>query len=485
MMMNLKKIALMAVAAAMPLSYAQQQLPAAGDDNHPAVNETTEQRDLRMDWWRKAKFGMFIHYGLYSGLGGEFRGVQGGAEWIQTNLGLDTETYAAEALPLFQPAPGCAEAWAELAEQAGCRYMVLTSKHHEGFAMFGTDTTDYDSVDAVGRDIVKEFAEAARSRGMRVGLYHSVIDWHHPAYDNTICPDLCYPKNQAAMLAERAIPRDHATYQNYLHTQVRELMTNYGTIDILWWDYSQGAAEGERGWRAPALINMCRELNPGIIMNNRLYAFSGFDASQDGLQLDVRCGDYTTPEKRIPAVGYPGTDWEACMTVGDKWGYNRYDLNIKTPAMVIRQLEQCAARGGNLLLNINPRGDGSVPEYVSRVFRRVGAWMKVNGEAIYGSSPIVDMTLPEGWMCSIVYEDRYLFPPEIVTQNDVELLIPAHQVDTVEPEVLGQPNCKVTVERIELPGEDEPRAFMRFIIPASAWQNAVEGLPVIKLINAN
>jgi alpha-L-fucosidase len=230
---------------------------------------------------------------------------------------------------------------------------------------------------------------------------------------------------------------------------------------------------------------MCRELNPGIIMNNRLYAFSGFDVSQDGLQLDVRCGDYTTPEKRIPAAGYPGTDWESCMTVGDKWGYNRYDLNIKTPAMVIRQLEQCAARGGNLLLNINPRGDGSVPEYVSRVFRRVGAWMKVNGEAIYGSSPIVDMTLPEGWMCSIVYEDRYLFPPEIVTQNDVELLIPAHQVDTVEPEVLGQPNCKVTVGRIELPGEDEPRAFMRFIIPASAWQNAVEGLPVIKLINAN
>ncbi len=373
----------------------------------------------------------------------------------------------------------------QLAKKAGMGYIVITSKHHEGFAMFGTDTTDYDSVDAVGRDIVKEFAEAARSRGMRVGLYHSVIDWHHPAYDNTICPDLCYPKNQASMLAERGIPRDHATYQNYLHTQVRELMTNYGTIDILWWDYSQGAAEGERGWRAPALINMCRELNPGIIMNNRLYAFSGFDVSQDGLQLDVRCGDYTTPEKRIPAAGYPGTDWESCMTVGDKWGYNRYDLNIKTPAMVIRQLEQCAARGGNLLLNINPRGDGSVPEYVSRVFRRVGAWMKVNGEAIYGSSPIVDMTLPEGWMCSIVYEDRYLFPPEIVTQNDVELLIPAHQVDTVEPEVLGQPDCKVTVERIELPGEDEPRAFMRFIIPASAWQNAVEGLPVIKLINAN
>lgn len=482
-MMNIKTLAMMAAMVLAPMAQGQQKLPAAGDENHAAVTETAEERDLRMSWWRQAKFGMFIHYGLYSGLAGEFKGKPGGAEWIQTNLGLDTDTYAAEALPLFKPKAGCTEEWADLAVKAGCRYMVLTSKHHDGFALFDTATSDYSSAKAVGRDLVKEFTTSARMRGLQVGLYHSVIDWHHPSYDNTICPDLCYPVNQARMLKEKGIPRDQATYQEYLHTQVRELMSNYGTIDIMWWDYSQGAAEGERAWKAPALMNMCRELNPAVIMNNRLYSFSGFDTSCDGVQLDLRCGDYTTPEKRIPAKGYPGIDWEACMTVGDKWGYNRYDLNIKSPAMVIRQLQQCAAKGGNLLLNINPMADGTVPEYVKDVFLRVGKWMELNGEAIYGSYPIYDITLPEGWMSCMVYEDTFLFPPALVTDNDVELLIPAYEIDSVEPEVLGQPDCKVTVERIELPGKDEPRAFMKFVIPASAWKNAVEGLPVIRLLN--
>ncbi len=483
--MNLKSFAMIAAAAFTLSAHGQQVLPAAGDENHAAVTETNDERDVRMAWWRKAKFGMFIHYGLYSGLAGEFKGQPGGAEWIQTNLGLDTDTYAAEALPLFKPAPGCTDAWADLAQQAGCRYMVLTTKHHDGFALFDTATSDYSSAKAVNRDLVREFVVAARKRGMQVGFYHSVIDWHHPSYDNTICPDLCYPVNQAKMLKEKGVPRNQALYKIYLHNQVRELMSNYGTIDIMWWDYSQGAAEGERAWGAPALMNMCREMNPGVIMNNRLYSFSGFDTSKDGIELDWRCGDYTTPEKRIPAKGYPGIDWEACMTVGDKWGYNRYDVNYKSPATVIRQLQQCAARGGNLLLNINPMADGTVPQPVQEVFQRVGKWMQVNGEAIYESSPVFEITLPEGWMCSVVYEDTYLFPPDIATLNDVELLIPAHEIDTVEPEVLGQPDCKVKVERIELPGEDEPRAFMRFVIPASAWQNAVEGLPVIKLIYAH
>ncbi len=484
-MMNLKALAMSAVAALTLTAQGQQVLPVAGDENHAAVTETNEERDVRMAWWRKAKFGMFVHYGLYSGLAGEFKGQPGGSEWIQTNLGLDTETYAAEALPLFKPAPGCTDAWAALAEEAGCRYMVLTTKHHDGFALFDTATSDFNAKKAVGRDLVREFVMSARRHGMQVGFYHSVIDWHHPSYDNTICPDLCYPVNQAKMLKEKGIPRNQALYKVYLHNQVRELLTNYGTVDIMWWDYSQGAAEGERAWAAPALMDMCREANPGIIMNNRLYSFSGFDPSRDSVQLDLRCGDYTTPEKRLPAKGYPGIDWESCMTVGDKWGYNRYDVNLKSPATIIRQLQQCAAKGGNLLLNINPMADGTVPVGVQEVFRRVGKWMAVNGEAIYESTPAYSVTLPEGWMCSVVYEDTYIFPPDLITPNDVELLIPAHEIDTVEPEVLGQPNCKVTVERIELPGEDEPQAFMRFVIPAEAWQNAVEGLPVIKLIYAH
>ncbi|MGN1309346.1 MAG: alpha-L-fucosidase, partial [Akkermansia sp.] len=350
----------LAAAAVLPVM-GQQTLPAAGDADHAAVTETAAERDARMAWWRGAKFGMFIHYGLYSGLGGFFKGKFGGGEWIQRNLRLDTETYAAEAEPLFRPAEGCTEEWAKLAEEAGCRYMVLTSKHHEGFALFDAPNSDYSSMKLVGRDLVREFAESARKHGMRVGLYHSVIDWHQKDYDNTICPDLCYPEDQAKMLKERGIPRNHAAYRQYLHEQVRTLLTKYGKIDILWWDYSQGAAAGERGWKAPALMTMCRELQPGVIMNNRLYSFSGFDKSRDGVQLDLRCGDYTTPEKRIPEKGYPGIDWEACMTVGDKWGYCKVDWKLKSPAVIIRQLQECAAKGGNLLLNIGPKADRSVP----------------------------------------------------------------------------------------------------------------------------
>lgn len=482
--MKMKSFALVLAAAMSMSALGQQVLPVAGDEDHAAVTETSAQRDARMAWWRDAKFGMFIHYGLYSGLAGEFKGVQGGSEWIQTNLGLDTETYAAEALPLFKPAPGCTEEWAALAKKAGCKYMVLTSKHHDGFALFDTPTSDYTSAKHHGRDLVKEFTDSARKQGMRVGLYHSVIDWHHPAYDNTICPDLCYPKLQAQMLKERGIPRDHATYQNYLHSQVRELMTKYGTIDIMWWDYSQGAASGHRGWKAPALMDMCRSINPGVIMNNRLYAFSGFDTSRDGVQLDLRCGDYTTPEKRIPEKGYPGIDWESCMTVGDKWGYNRYDIRYKTPAMVIRQLQECSAKGGNLLLNINPKADGSVPRQVVKVFTTVGEWMELNGSSIYGSEPMYSVHMPDGWMCSRTGAHLNLFAPSmgITMQTNVVLSIAADSIKLpqnaadLKVEVLGQPETSVGVRYIE--------DRVELNIPATAWAKAVQFMPVIRVHDA-
>lgn len=479
--MKIKTLTL-ALAAAFALSaYGQQVLPVAGDADHAAITENDTERNARMEWWRKAKFGMFIHYGLYSGLAGEFKGVQGGSEWIQTNLGLDTETYAAEALPLFKPAEGCTEAWAALAEKAGCKYMVLTSKHHDGFALFDTPTSDYTSVKHHGRDLVKEFTDSARKHGMRVGLYHSVIDWHHPAYDNTICPDLCYPVNQAKMLKERGIPRDHETYQNYLHTQVRELMTKYGQIDIMWWDYSQGAASGERGWKAPALMDMCRSINPGVIMNNRLYAFSGFDTSRDGVQLDLRCGDYTTPEKRIPEKGYPGIDWESCMTVGDKWGYNRYDIRYKSPAQVIRQLQECSAKGGNLLLNINPKADGSIPRPVVKVFTKVGEWMAANGTAIYESEPMYAVHLPDGWMCSRTGADLNVFAPSlgVTFETEVQLSVPVAGLNlpadgsAPKVEVLGQPDTAIPAELKD--------GVLELTIPGTAWANAVEFMPVIRV----
>lgn len=456
------------------------------DEDHAALYENKQERDARMAWWRDAKFGMFIHYGLYSGLAGEFQGRPGGGEWIQTNLNLDTDTYAAEAIPLFNPQPGCTEEWAKLAEEAGCRYMVLTTKHHDGFALFATSTSDYNVQHTNGFDLVKEYVESARKHGMRVGFYHSVIDWHHPSYDNTISRGLCYPAGQAKMLKERQIPRDHAAYQQYLHSQVRELLTNYGKVDIMWWDYSQGKLSGATGWQAPKLIRMTRELQPGIIMNNRLYAYSSLKSTSDAAGLDLRCGDFMTPEKRLIDPEQNQVDWESCMTLGNHWGYNKNDVRYKPVTLLLRNLEQCAARGGNLLLNISPKSDGSIPPAAVDAFRRIGQWMKVNGEAIYGSKPVIPaLTLPGEWFASISGENTYLLPPVLTPQEDVVVRIPAHQIDTVHPTVLGQPDCKIAVSRVEEPGEDEPKAFIQLTIPASAWQNAIEGLPVIKLANAH
>lgn len=468
--------------------------------------QVANPKDERMQWWREARLGMFIHYGLYSGLAGVYQGVRAGGEWIQCNVGADTDSYAAEALPLFKPAPGCAEKWLDLAKEAGCRYAVFTSKHHEGFALFDTAVSDYNSVKVAGRDLAKEFAEACRSRGLRVGFYHSVIDWHHQDYDNTICPDLCYPKGQALMLQQKGIPRNQDSYCNYLHTQVRELMTQCGPVDVMWWDYSQGAAEGDRAWKATELVKMCREINPGVIMNNRLfnaYSLEGEKPEKFGSE-EVR-GDFYTPEKCVPP-GQDGLhDWETCLTVGHHWGYSINDHNFKSPAKVIQTLQECVSKGGNLLLNIGPRADGSVPEYTVEVFRRLGAWMKVNGEAIYGSKPVLDVELPEEVWMTMVWDDVYVFLPPMeedteegdtgaLTEAEADteaeeaeeyyvLRFPGSLFDAVAPEILGQPDCRVQMRRVEEPGEDEPAAFLELLIPYSAWDAAVEGLPVLRLSN--
>lgn len=352
----------------------------------------TAERDARMKWWREARFGMFVHWGLYSGLAGTWEGKPvgktGGMEWIQQRVKADTATYAKQAIPRFQPKADFARAWAKLAKEAGCRYVVFTTKHHEGFALHASQVGDYNAGAVLHRDLVKEIVDALRAEGLRVGFYHSVIDWHHDQYAYELSKQLPHPLKGKPYPNG---PRDHAKYVAYLHAQANELMSNYGPIDVLWWDYSSQDFQGDEAWRAFDLMKMVRTKQPGIIMNNRLFripeaGFTGMGTNAIAAQLDPKYGDFITPEQHIPATGMPGVDWETCMTLNTTWGYSEHDHAWKSDATLIRNLIDIASKGGNYLLNIGPKGDGSVPEETVNSFHAIGRWMQANGESIYGTT---------------------------------------------------------------------------------------------------
>ena len=306
---------------------AQTSTAAAGDSN----------REQRMQWWHEARFGMFIHWGLYSTLGRH--------EWVMEDEGIPVAEYEQLARN-FKPKPNAARAWARLAKQAGQKYMVMTTKHHEGFCLFNSKLTDYCAPkQGPGRDLVAEYVEAARAEGRRVGFYYSLMDWHHP--DGARCAT-----------DEQARRR----FVDYIHGQIRELLTNYGTIDVLWYDVSWPL--DAKGWESEKMNEMVFQLQPNIIVNNRN-------------QLP---GDFATPEQRIEA---DKRAWESCMTMNDSWGYQRADDDWKTPKTVVRNLVTCARDTGNYLLNIGPKPDGSIPEESIAILTSVGKWMDRNGESIY------------------------------------------------------------------------------------------------------
>lgn len=298
-------------------------------------------RERRMKWWHEAKFGMFIHWGLYSLLGRH--------EWVMENEAIPVEEYE-QLAKRFNPRPNAAREWAKLARRAGQRYMVMTTKHHEGFCLFHSKLTSYCAPkQAAGRDLVAEYVEAARAEGLRVGFYYSLMDWHHP--DGARCAT-----DEAA----------RKRFVEYIHGQIRELMTNYGKIDILWYDVAWPL--NAEGWESERMNQMVFQLQPDIIVNNR----------------NLLPGDFSTPEQRIQADA-SGRAWEACMTMNDSWGYHAADDNWKRPRTCILNLVTCVRDGGNYLLNIGPRGDGSVPEESVRILETVGHWLERNGQAIYGA----------------------------------------------------------------------------------------------------
>lgn len=354
--------------------------------------EMTAEREARMKWWRDARFGMFVHWGLYSGLAGTWNGKPvgsaGGMEWIQERVKADTDSYAAAAIAKFKPTMGFAREWARLAKDAGCRYVVFTTKHHDGFALHDSAVSDFDAGSVLHRDLVKEIVDAFRAQGLRVGFYHSVIDWHHDQYEYARSAQLPHP------LKGKPYPngsRQHARYLEMLHRQADELVSHYGRIDILWWDYSSQDFQGQEAWRAFDLMAMVRQKQPGIIMNNRLFrsreaGWSNMATEGYLPQLEPRYGDFITPEQHIPATGMPGVDWETCMTLNTTWGYSDHDHAWKSDEVLVRNLVDIASKGGNYLLNIGPRGDGSIPQPSINSLRAIGTWMKTNGESIYGTT---------------------------------------------------------------------------------------------------
>jgi alpha-L-fucosidase len=311
---------------------------------------TTESYAERLRWFHEARFGMFIHWGLYA--------LPGRGEWVMFSERIRPSDYA-KLTRRFNPQKFDAHAWAALAAEAGMKYAVLTARHHDGFCLYDSHVSDFTSVQtAARRDFVAEYVAAFRAAGLRVGLYYSLLDWRFPGYFE---PER-HPASAAA-LVEQA------------HAQVRELLTQYGRIDVLWYD-GDWIAHGLKKvdiaafWRAAELNAMARSLQPQILINNRC-----------GLAEDL-----DTPEQHITASA-PGRGWESCMTIGDAsgWGYMRHNPNLKTVAQLVQHLVAAAAGEGNLLLNVGPRPDGALRREEVLRLQALGRWLRANGESVYGS----------------------------------------------------------------------------------------------------
>ncbi len=332
----------------------------------------------RMAWWRDARFGMFIHFGLYSTLGGEWKGkATGSHEWIRNNAKIPHDEYT----PLvgqFNPTHFDADAWVRAAKDAGQKYIVLTTKHHEGFSLFRSQATTYDVMSTpFKRDIMREIATACRRHDMRIGWYYSIMDWYHPDY---------LPRRDWEI--RDATGANFTRYVAFMRAQLRELLINYGDISIFWFD-----GQWEATWThalATQLAAYCRSIAPNIIINDRVDVGAPKDAASNPSYRNA--GDYITPELKVPESVLAGADWETCMTMNENWGYSKFDHDYKSVPTLVRLLVETASKGGNLLLNVGPMGDGQFPQESLDGLRGIGAWLRVNGSAIYRSrgTPLVN-----------------------------------------------------------------------------------------------
>ncbi|MGI4790779.1 MAG: alpha-L-fucosidase [Janthinobacterium lividum] len=371
------------IAAGLPVG---ADTTAAAKSVDPHVNETKAQQDTRMAWWRQARFGMFIHWGLYAVPAGVWHGKDtagefsaGAGEWMMHDLKIPVAPYAAQAAQ-FNPVQFSAETWVGIAKSAGMKYIVMTAKHHEGFAMYPTKVDGYNITDATPfkRDPIGEMAAACKKAGIKFGVYYSQnLDWHHPG---------------GGTFGAAWDPAQKGSFDTYVKTvagpQVTELITRYHPA-VLWFDIP-----GEMTPDEVRALTVSFPKDPQLIYNNRMGG---------GVP-----GDTETPEQFIPAKGFPGKDWETCMTINNTWGYKTTDTDFKSSESLLRNLIDIASKGGNYLLNVGPDATGTIPAPEVERLQAIGAWMKVNGGSIYATKNSPYKRLPFDGRCTVKGNILYL-----------------------------------------------------------------------------
>lgn len=339
-------------------------------------NQVVEARTERTKWYCDARFGMFIHWGLYA--------IPARGEWVRSTERMPKEEYD-QFFDEFTTENYDPKEWARLAKNAGMKYAVLTAKHHDGFCLYDTALTDFKSTNApCKRDLVREFLDAFRAEGIRVGLYFSIIDWRHPDFPHY--GDKFHPMRDNEDFKGKE--HDFDRYLTYMHGQVKELLTNYGHLDLMWFDFSYGPMNCEK-WKASELIEMVRSIQPHIVIDNRLEGSAENAGSIRTLNPTPYSGDFASPEQMVPPEGIRDEGgspipWEACITLNNNWGYAAHDYHYKSAKMVIHMLVECVSKNGNLILNVGPNAKGEIPKESVEILEEVGTWMQQNGKSIYG-----------------------------------------------------------------------------------------------------
>jgi len=340
------------------------------------TNKNIAERAERTKWFREARFGMFIHWGLYA--------IPSRGEWVRSQECMSQDEYMRyfHEFDAKEYNPG---EWAALAKKAGMKYAVLTAKHHDGFCLWDTKLTDFKSTNTPAkRDFVREYLEAFREAGIKVGLYFSLIDWQHTDFPHH--GDWHHPcRNDTAQGNDG---RDFDRYLEFMHGQIRELLTDYGKLDIMWFDFSYGEMSGKK-WKADEIMRMARTLQPHLIIDDRLEGSGESSGTILSANPSDMAGDFACPEQMIPPSGIrnelgESVPWEACITLNKNWGYHAADRHWKNASMVIRMLVECVSKNGNLLLNVGPDAKGRIPQASIEILEEVGHWMADNGESVYG-----------------------------------------------------------------------------------------------------